>query len=193
MKRFLSLLAPAALLLPLIAVYGSHAVEAQDAQASRPGQSGGPVLGFDPATASPFDALEQIRRPAPQSQVRIQQRVVIRVGPAVPVERSSMIAELPRRQMAQRFEEEEHGNCIETDALMGVRPMRDNRLLFFTDDSEVLAAQLENGCSARAFYAGFYMERTSDGRLCVARDRLQSRAGGSCQITEFSRLVPVAN
>lgn len=104
-----------------------------------------------------------------------------------------MLSELPRRRMSTRFEEVDHGDCIDAESIIGVQPTNDNRLLFFTNTRQILAAELEDGCSARAYYAGFFVERSEDRRLCVARDRLQSRAGGTCQIEDFSRLVAVAN
>ena len=76
--------------------------------------------------------------------------------------------------------------------IVGVQPTNDNRLLLFTQERQVLAARLERSCVARAFYAGFYVERSEDGQLCVARDLLQSRAGASCEVSEFSRLVAVS-
>ncbi len=151
------------------------------------------MLGFDPASERPFNQLEQSQNESVQNQVRVQQRIVIRIGPAAPRDRRTMLNELPRRPMEARFEEVDYGSCIDANEVIGVQPTNDNRLLFFLEDSNVLAAQLQNGCSARAYYAGFYIDRNDDGRLCVARDRLQSRAGGSCQITKFTRLVAVAN
>ena len=186
MKRHLAILAPLALLAPLFA-------GAQDAAPSRPGMQASPVLGFDPDNAPPFDMLERARGPQSRQQVRIERRVVIRVGPAAPVRRSEMLADLPRRSMTARFEEVEHGDCVQAESVIGVQPTTDNRLLFFTNSNQILAAELEDGCSARAFYAGFFIERSEDSRLCVSRDRLQSRAGGRCQIENFSRLVAVAN
>ncbi len=104
-----------------------------------------------------------------------------------------MLSDLPRRPMRTRYQEVEHGNCVDAEDIIGVQPTNDNRLLFFTQRDMILAAALEDGCSARAFYAGFFIDRSEDGRLCVARDRLQSRAGASCVVDEFTRLVAIAN
>ncbi len=200
MKRFLGLLALVAFLVPLLAGQLGSPVEAQDASPKRPGGtfSGqsmpipSPVLGFDPDTEPPFDTLERARRPSLQNQVRIERRVVIRIGPARPQARREMLSDLPRRPMRTRFEEVEYGDCVDAEGVVGVQPTNDNRLLFFTQDENILAAALEDGCSARAFYAGFYIERSEDGQLCVARDRLQSRAGASCEVDEFTRLVAIS-
>ena len=152
-----------------------------------------PILGFDHDGEAPFNTLEQARQPQWQNQVRIEQRVVIRIGPAAQPARSQMLADLPRRTLRTRYAEENHGDCLDVTDLAGVYPTNDNRLLFFTRQDQILAARLENGCAASAFYAGFFVERSEDGRLCVARDRLQSRAGASCQVDDFTRLVAVAN
>lgn len=123
--------------------------------------------------------------------MRIRQRVIVRVSPAPPRARTQMLADLPRRPMRQRYEEVEHDDCVDVNDIVGVQPTTDNRLLFFTQERQVLSARLEQSCTARAFYAGFYVERNDDGRLCVARDLLQSRAGASCEVADFSRLVAV--
>ncbi len=76
---------------------------------------------------------------------------------------------------------------------MGVQPTQDNRLLLFMENQQVLAASLDNACTARAFYSGFYVEQNEDGRLCVSRDLLQSRAGATCSVEQLTRLVPVGS
>lgn len=176
-------------MLPLMVV----GLAAQDSAPVRPGEQSVPVMGFEPASAAPFDTLNRARHPGWQYQVRIESRVIIRIGPAAPSARNSIMSELPRRQLRTRYEEVEHRDCIEAEDVVGVQPSPDNRLLFFTNERQILAGSLEDGCSARAFYAGFYIDRSDDGRLCVARDRLQSRAGASCQVTSFTRLVAAAD
>ena len=189
MKRLSSLLAPAAFLVPLLAVGVALQVEAQDARPGRPGMQ----PAFQPAAEAPFDTLETAREPEPAGQVRIRRRVTIRIGPAAPQARAQMMADLPRRPMRTRYQEVEHDDCIDNLEVIGMQPTPDNRLLFYTARRQILAAALEEGCTARAFYAGFYVEPHEDGRLCVNRDRLRSRAGASCQVTGFTRLVAAAD
>lgn len=190
MKRLFALLALIALLAPIFAAQMPVRVAAQDAGGFIGPQSSAP-LGFGPSQARPTTLLDQAHRAPVQNQVRIRQRVIVRVSPAPPRARSQMLAELPRRPMRQSFEEVEHGDCVEIDDIVGVQPTNDNRLLMFTRQRQVLAATLGESCVARAFYAGFYVEQNDDGRLCVARDLLQSRAGASCEVAGFSRLVAV--
>ena len=53
--------------------------------------------------------------------------------------------------------------------------------------------ELERACSARDYYSGFYVQRTSDGQICVDRDTLQSRTGASCKLSRLRELVETGN
>ena len=137
----------------------------------------------------PFSILHDGILPRWQNQVRIEQRVVIRIAPSPPTAREEILARLPRRQMETRFEEVAFDRCVPVQSIAGVAPVQQNRLLLFMRDRRVLSAALERACDAQAFYAGFYLERNDDGMLCTGRDKLQSRAGASCEVAQFSRLV----
>ncbi len=191
MKRIAALLAFVALLAPVFAAQMPVRVAAQDVGGLSGPQTSLP-LGLGPSHISAPTLLDEAHIPPKANQVRIRQRVVVRVSPAPPRARSQMMADLPRRPMRRNFEEVEHDDCVDVSNIVGVQPTNDNRLLFFTQERQVLAARLERSCVARAFYAGFYVERSEDGQLCVARDLLQSRAGASCEVSEFSRLVAVS-
>jgi hypothetical protein len=52
-----------------------------------------------------------------------------------------------------------------------------------------IRAQFEEDCPALDFYGGFYLQPQDD-RLCVRRDAVHSRIGGSCTIKTFKLLVP---
>lgn len=121
--------------------------------------------------------------------VRIERRVIIRITPTAPSTRQQMLAQLPRREMPTRFEEEKIKGCIPIKDIAGTQPAHPNRLLLFMHDRRVLSVALERSCSARDFYSGFYVERNKDGMICSGRDRLQSRTGSSCGVAKLSRLV----
>lgn len=191
MKRLIAILALVAIIASILAAQVPGRVAAQDVGYFAAEQGTIP-LGFGPSQAMPSTLLDQAHRAPEQNQVRIRQRVIVRVSPAPARARSQIMADLPRRPMRQSFAEVEHGDCVEVNDIVGVQPASDNRLLMFTRQRQVLAASLNDTCVARAFYAGFYVERSDDGRLCVARDLLQSRAGASCEVTQFSRLVAVS-
>lgn len=126
------------------------------------------------------------------NQVRIEQRVILRIAPRSDLRRQSLMADLPRQGVPQRFTEQKMGDCLLANSIAGVQADRGNRLLLFTRDRKMIAASLEKRCSARDFYSGFYFERNSDGNLCIDRDRILSRNGSKCKISKMRRLVPLS-
>lgn len=145
-----------------------------------------PLAALAPALPVPLRLLEDARRVPTENQVRIEQRVIIRIAPSSPQRMQQSLARISPR--SDRFEEERLGECVPINLIAGVSP-QENRLLLFMRDRRVLTARLERACNPEDFYAGFYIER-QDGRLCERRDRLQSRAGASCRVTRLNRLVP---
>lgn len=150
-----------------------------------------PSLGAQREEPTPFRSFRESFRPPVQDQVHIEQRVIIRIAPSPPSSLEDRFARLPRADAPVRYREKKFDSCVPIDAIAGVEPVRDDRLLLFMRDHRVLSAALEDACDAEAFYLGFYVERSPDGMLCKKRDRLQSRTGATCTITEFSRLVAV--
>ncbi len=140
---------------------------------------------------APFLVIERTLRPQGQYQVRIEERVIIRIAPSPPATRERMLSTLPRRSMESRYQEVKLDSCVPIQSIAGVAPVQSNRLLLFMRDHRVLSAALDRACDAQAFYSGFYVERSSDGMLCSGRDLLQSRAGSSCEVAQFNRLVAV--
>ncbi len=189
MKRLVTLLAIFALVLPIMLIEGPLRAQSQmdDMTAQYPLNS------FDQSGSQSLRPLQQARQPLLQNQVRMRGRVIVRISPSTPTVRERMLARLQRRASQRAYVEEPHDDCVNVEDIAGVAYSQDNRLLLFMRDRDVLAASLERSCSARAFYSGFYVERNEDGELCVARDRLQSRAGASCQLDELSRLVAVSD
>ena len=141
------------------------------------GAAGQPALGDD---------VQLIAR-----QVRIEQRVVVRIAPASTTVRQNMLAELPQRAVSPRFEEAGNEKCVALEGIAGVQTGSGNRLVLFLRDRRMISVNLEKSCRARDFYSGFYVERRKDGRLCVDRDELQSRTGARCEVDSMRRLVEV--
>jgi hypothetical protein len=182
-----SSMASLALLLPLAAAYGPAV----------PGGHLSPEAGEEAPTA--FDtgeeatyrvSLEAIEPPR-VGQVRIEQRVVIRISPRPRATRQELLAQLPRGEVATRLEERPMGNCVAVQRIAGVGTSNDNRLILFMSDRRIVSARLEKSCKPEDFYSGFYVERNDDGMLCVKRDELQSRAGAKCGVDSFRQLVAV--
>lgn len=123
-------------------------------------------------------------------QVRIEQRVTIRIAPRDPAVRPSMLAEMaPRPGGPIRTSERKMGKCVPVSGIAAVQADAGGKLLLFMRDQRLVSASLEKACRARDFYSGFYLERTGDGLLCVERDKLHSRAGASCEISRMRQLV----
>ena len=197
MPSLLALSAPFALILPLL---GSSSALVQDGGLAPDDQRAptsaapdydappeGPSSRLQPG-ATPLDAFHggQISR-----QVRIEQRVIIRISPQRQSNRNALLARLPQRGLNTRFEERELERCLPVNRISGVQTGTGNRLLLFMRDQRIISVNLERACRARDFYSGFYVERSEDGQLCADRDELQSRSGAKCDIERMSQLVAV--
>ena len=128
-------------------------------------------------------------RAAPARQVRIEQRMIIRITPFAATR--EMLAALPQAPLATRFRERKVGKCVAIAGIAGVQIGGDDRLMLFMRDQRMIGASLEKACRARDFYSGFYLERSEDGRLCVDRDMIHSRSGASCSLSRLRQLVAI--
>jgi hypothetical protein len=122
-------------------------------------------------------------------QVRIEQRVIIRV----PLRQVTAVSNSPngKKPAPIKYKEEKVGKCLMMDRLVGSRPGPKDSLELVTRDGILIRAYLNDGCLGREFYAGAYMERPADGKLCVERDLLYARTGAKCEINKFRLLTPV--
>lgn len=155
-------------------------------QDERPPQSAAPMP-LPPGSLEAFYAEQTV------NQVRIEQRVVIRISPQRSSNRNSLLAQLPANGLNTRFEEREMERCVPMARISGVQTGTGNRLLLFLSDNRIISVNLERACRAREFYSGFYIERSEDGRLCVDRDELQSRSGAKCEVEAMRQLVAVTD
>jgi hypothetical protein len=175
---------PAAILAPLLLLFGPPAPI---------GSGGGEMLPVEEQTADGVGVrpgwimLEAVYAEPVQRQVRIEQRVIIRISPRSATARQNMssLAALPPRDRIVEREIE----CLPVAAIGAVQPSRDNRLTLFMRDRRLFSVELERSCSARDFYSGFYVEQKSDGMMCADRDRLQSRTGSRCEIEGLKQMV----
>jgi hypothetical protein len=186
---FLAFAAPLAMLLPIGLSDGGSgtarmtAQESQKVSVAREAEAPEPVL-----------TLSQSRsKPQVQNQVRIQQRVIIRVAPRAQAPRQDLLAQLPSGEIPSTYEERKMADCVEIKDIAGVQPGPDNRLILYLQDRRMVTAALERACRPRDFYSGFYIEHSDDGKLCISRDKLQSRSGASCEVQSLKRLVAVSN
>jgi len=127
--------------------------------------------------------------PLVYAQVRIEKRVIIRVPRRRPAPLAPM-ADFLQESARPAYREKKIGKCLPMDNLLGVQMFADRYLDLVTKDRKRIRAQLEDKCQARSFYSGFYVEKTSDGKMCAGRDILHSRTGAKCEIERFRELVP---
>lgn len=177
MNLFLALLAPLALLIPAIA--GVPAAPQAEL--------------LPPIESAPVAARDRIENVDPAdvpvaAQVRIEQRVVVRIAPPGPALRQSLVPQMAP-PAPPRLRERKMGKCVAVSGIAAVQPDAGGKLLLFMRDRRLVSANLEKACSARDFYSGFYLERSRDGMLCVDRDKLHSRAGANCEISRMRQLV----
>ncbi len=164
--------------LPVIAPSAAAAEASEiEGQTFPVGQGAAPTL---------LDAVNQDLR---VGQIRIEQRVIVRIAPQRSASRQSLLAQLPQRAVNTRYEERKADKCLAVERIAGVQTGSGSRLLLFLQDSKIMTLNLEKACRARDFYSGFYVERASDGKLCVDRDKLQSRNGVRCEIESMKHLV----
>ena len=173
------LLTPLALLLPAAAAQWP---DDEEAAHSTP-QDLAPA-GLSQPPVEPLHFFEDARRPV-ENQVRLEQRVIVRIAPSSRQFFARQVAALEAD--ADSFEEVRLHDCVPINMIAAVYP-QERRLLLFMRDRQVLTAALERSCSPEDFYSGFYIER-QDGQLCEKRDELRSRAGATCRVTRLSRLV----
>ncbi|WP_374405889.1 hypothetical protein [Pelagerythrobacter sp.] len=178
---------PAAIIASLLVLFGSPA-------------PAGPSIVGDSAPAVPrtigaeamqpgWIMLDALHADPVQHQVRIEQRVIIRVAPHRTSPREPNLSSLAEVRPSRIRPAERETECLPVAAIGAVQPARDNRLMLYMRDRRMFAVELERSCSARDFYSGFYLERRSDGMMCADRDRLQSRTGSRCTISALNQMV----
>jgi hypothetical protein len=190
MHSLFALAAPLTLLLPLVAEAGDVAGDGSESAVSAP-QCDVAAAGQEPTAPVAVNPLSALRQSSIVRQVRIEQRVVVRIAPQSATSRRSLLADLPQRAVAPQFEEGGKEKCVALDGIAGVQTGSGNRLVLFLRDRRMISVNLEKSCRARDFYSGFYVEKNKDGRLCVERDKLQSRTGARCEVDTMRELVEV--
>ncbi len=191
MHGILAILAPLALALP-VGLWSDGAASAPDRHDV--------TNRLDPRSAGKVAAPEQLSETSRhqtflqvpvQNQVRIERRVTIRIAPHTAAARQNLVADLPQQAAPREYRERKMEDCLAVSGIVGVQTGSGNRLILYLNDRRTVSAMLEKSCRARDFYSGFYLERNEDGKLCVGRDKLQSRAGAKCEIDRLRQLVAV--
>lgn len=199
------LLAPLMALLP--AVLGSDAGGPhEDIVAASPGTGSTdltplpePVMPAERSSMGFADIAKRQREAERAEQVRIEQRVIIRISPGPSGRGGGPISRDPRRgfvadfaeRQAPRFAERRMGQCVPVGGIAAVQPDGPSRLILFMRDQRIVSAALEKGCNARDYYSGFLVERTNDGMICASRDKLLSRTGANCGMNKLRQLIEI--
>jgi len=142
------------------------------------------------------EAARSLREQQAARQVRIEQRIIIRIAPGGPGRdlrdpRRSLFADMPGHAFGPRVEERRMNQCVAVSGIAGVQPDGPSRLTLFMRDQRVVSAALDKACNARDFYSGFLVERSTDGMICAGRDKLLSRSGSNCALGKLHQMVVV--
>lgn len=123
------------------------------------------------AAADPPAGTQVVRR------VTVQNEIVMRV----PIR--------PRPGPRVQWHEKRGPKCIAAGNIAGAMLSGRSSVDFVMRNNRRLRAELDSDCPALDFYGGFYVQPEDD-RLCVRRDVLRSRMGGTCRIERFRMLIP---
>jgi len=138
------------------------------------------VIFIDFLTLLPALASSVAADPPPQRVVRtitIRNEIIMRVP----------IRPHPGPQIEWR--EKRGPRCVAAAAIAGAMLSGRSSVDFVLRDRTRLRARLDSDCPALDFYDGFYVQ-PEDHRLCMRRDVISSRMGGSCRIERFRLLIP---
>lgn len=192
MNAFLHLLAPLVLMLPAARVADEALPVGVDNEANL-SVPAGPM-------SRPAGSLglpeEDFAVPRNAQQVRIEERVTIRIAPRpapMPVMPSMFAPEFAPRPGAPRYIERKMGKCVPVTGLLGVQPGGGNRLIMMLKDGRVVSATLGKSCQSRDYYSGFLVAKNSDGMICQGRDQLLARNGANCQVTGFRQIIELGD
>ena len=127
-------------------------------------------------------------------QLVIEQQLIIRV----PAQRSQLnsfsAGPAPSKRANELpivWKEKKAPKCVAMRNIMGMQAVQRDSIDLITRQRQRLRAQLNRGCRALDFYAGFYMQGSKDGKLCEDRDQIHARTGAKCEIDKFRLMVPV--
>lgn len=195
MPGFADIAAAVALALPAIGLGAMDSVPEHSAPPATPLRNSPEAPEIERAPTAPQSAtaasMEALIDGLRLRQIRIEQRVIVRIAPQRAGSRRNLLAQLPVRTRTTRYQERKKAQCVKLEQIAGVETGSGNRLLLFMRDAEIMSINLEKACRARDFYSGFYVERNKDGNMCVDRDTLQSRNGARCDIERMMQLEAI--
>ena len=115
------------------------------------------------------------------AQVRIRQQIIIRIPQGV-----RQVA--PAGASLIQWRESRGPRCVSASTIIGATMIGQSSVDLILRDNSRVRARLERRCPALDYYYGFYLNATTDGRICADRDVIRSRVGGECGIDQFRTL-----
>lgn len=187
MNPLAHLLAPLVLMLPA-------AVAVDEARVALPPEAGltVPAAPISRASGEGLQALADYVHPATAQQVRIEERITIRIAPRpapMPILPSMFAPDFEPQPGMPRYKEKKMGKCVPVAGIIGVQPAGGNRLIMMLRDRRTVSAALSKACQAQAYYSGFLVAKNADGMICQGRDQLLARNGTNCTVTGFRQIV----
>jgi hypothetical protein len=122
MNAFVAFLSPFALLLP--AVVGELPAARGDLSVHEAAERVDASRGFNSLPSEPFEVLKQARQPRELGQVRIEQRVIIRISPGTSPAREQMMADLRARTVDRRTTRKRSSGLHRGSNIVGMEPAR---------------------------------------------------------------------
>lgn len=113
-------------------------------------------------------------------------RITITTTTTTIVTRNRTAPTPPAPPMVERKAED----CIRMQRVVAFAVTRSDSVDLIMNDGTRMRAKLGSDCPSLGFYSGFYVRPNPDGKMCVNRDSIRSRSGGSCAIQGFRTLVP---
>ena len=105
--------------------------------------------------------------------------------------RDELIIHVPiaRRRPPIEWVERKGPKCLPAATIAGASMSGPASIDFVLRNRKRVRAELDSDCAGLDFYGGFYVE-PEDEAVCARREELRSRAGSSCRIERFRRLIP---
>ena len=94
------------------------------------------------------------------------------------------------RSAPPAYREKKADDCVKMKKVIGFAVTTNDAIDLVLDDGTRLRARFGSTCQSGGFYSGFYVKPNPDGKMCAGRDVLRTRAGKSCPIGQFTKLVP---
>lgn len=195
MNPFFHLFAPLVLMLPAaVAVEDAQGPQRARTVAASTAELALPSAPVSRASDEGLMALNDYFRPSQAQQVRIEERITIRIAPRpapMPIMPSMFSQDFAPQPGMPRYVEKKMGKCVPVAGILGVQPVGGNRLVMMMKDRRTVSATLSKSCQAQAYYSGFLVAKNADGMICQGRDQLLARNGTNCTVTGFRQIIEV--